>query len=202
VRGRIRVRLPKAKRDRATLDKVQRTISAMHGVKGVDVNHATGSVVVQYDTNVHEDFHAALTRHGEEHDLFRIAPPHLSEVDELAETIEKEAEFLAQRSDIARAIVDFVKGINSDLKKATNNSVDLQVLLPLGLAGFAFFGLEPDMTTPLWVTLGIFSFNSFVSLHHPVTTTTEVEHEEVIRSPAPRQRTTAIRKRVTKKRGE
>lgn len=196
------MRLPKAKRDRATLDKVQRTISAMHGVKGVDVNHTTGSVVVHYDTNVHDDFHAALARHGEEHDLFSIAAPHLSEVDDLADTIEKEAEFLAERSETAKAIVDFVKGVNSDIKKATNNSVDLQVLLPLGLAVFAFVGLEPDMTTPLWVTLGIFSFNSFVNLHHPLPSTTEVEHEEVVRDPQNKERTVAVRKRTTRKRGQ
>jgi len=206
VKGRIRVRMPKAKRDRATLESVKNAITPMHGVKSVDVNHTTGSVIVHYDENAHDDFHSALTQHGEKHDLFMLAPPRMTEVDELAETIEKEAEFLAERSETARAIVDLVKGINAQIKKATNNSVDLQVLLPLGLAAYAFVGLEADMATPLWVTLSLFSFNSFVSLHHPQPTTMEVEREEVVQNegaPGPPKETRSLRsKRVIRKGGK
>jgi cation transport ATPase len=166
TKGRIRLRLPNAKRDHAALEKVKRALAPMPGVQSVDVNPTTGSVVIQYDPAKHDDFHEALSGHAEEQNLFTLAPPRLSEVDEIAETIQKEAEFLAARSETAKSIVDFFTGLNREVKNATNNSVDLQVLLPLGLAVYSFFAIEGELATPLWVTLGIFSFNSFVSLHH------------------------------------
>ena len=174
VRGRIRVRLPKARGDYAALEKVKRSISPIHGVQSVDVNPATGSVVVEYDANQHADFPSVLARHAEANNLFTLTPPHISEVDEAVETIEKEAEFLAEHSEAARTVVEFFKRANQEVKRATNNQLDLQVLLPLGLAVYAFLRLEADVATPLWVTLGIFSFNSFVSLHHPPAATMDV----------------------------
>jgi cation transport ATPase len=168
VKGRLRVRMPKNKRDHASLERVKRSIAPMHGVKSVDVNSSTGSVIVNYDADKHADFPSTLARHAEANNLFTLAPPPASEVDEMVETIEKEAEFLAEHSEVARAIVEFMKGLNQEVKKATNNNLDLQVLLPLGLAAYAFLGLEAEVATPLWVTLGLFSFNSFISLHHPV----------------------------------
>jgi hypothetical protein len=64
-------------------------------------------------------------------------------------------------------MIDIVKQIDAGIKWATNNSVDLKVLLPLGLALYAFAESGTEAATPLWVTLGIFSFNSFVALHRP-----------------------------------
>ncbi len=195
VRGRIRVRLPKAKRDRTTLESVKRAIAPMRGVKDVDINAATGSVVVHYDATEHDDFHTALARHAEEQNLFALGPPRCSEVDEIAETIEKEAEFLASRSETAKTIVDFFKAMNQQVKVATNNNLDLQVLLPLGLAAYSILEVGVEVSTPLWVTLGIFSFNSFLALHHPVPTTMEVEHEEVVTDPKGSRPTKSLRAR-------
>lgn len=197
VRGRIRVRMPKNKRDHATLERVKRSISPMHGVKSVDVNSSTGSVVVNYDADQHADFPSTLARHAEANNLFTLAPPPVSEVDEMVETIEKEAEFLAEHSETARAIVEFCKGLNQEVKKATNNNLDLQVLLPLGLAAYAFLNLEADVATPLWVTLGLFSFNSFISLHHPVPAAMEVAPED----PAKKSADTGRTRRATRKGG-
>ena len=39
--------------------------------------------------------------------------------------------------------------------------------LPLGLAVYSFVEIGLEASTPLWVTLGIFSFNSFLTLHAP-----------------------------------
>jgi len=197
VKGRIRVRMPKNKRDHATLEKVKRSISPMHGVQSVDVNASTGSVIVHYDAGTHADFPATLARHAEANNLFTLAPPRVSEVDEMVETIEKEAEFLAEHSETAKAIVEFVKGLNREVKRATNNNFDLQVLLPLGLAAYAFLSLEGDVATPLWVTLGLFSFNSFVSLHHPVPATMKAAPED----PAKKSADPARSRRATPKGG-
>jgi hypothetical protein len=85
----------------------------------------------------------------------------------MARRIEAEAEFLSQHSETARIIVDAVKRMDVNIKWATHNTVDLKVLLPLGLAAYSVVEIGLEASTPLWVTLGIFSLNSFVSLHSP-----------------------------------
>jgi hypothetical protein len=167
IRGRMRVKLAHAKGDLQLLQSIQRSLWPLSGVKQVTINQATGSVLIEYDPDHHADFHSHLIAQAEETDLFVLEPPKSSEVDEMADKIEVGAEFLAAHSDAARAVVNFVKELNEGVKKATDNTVDMKVLLPLTLAAYSFFKVGSEVTTPLWVTLGIFSFNSFVSLHQP-----------------------------------
>lgn len=165
IKGRIRVKLPAAKGDGNALRQIQESISPMPGVREVQVNPATGGILVIYDSDHYDDFHKHLTEHGEAVGLFALQSPELSEVDEITKTIHREAEFLASHSKAARTFVDLCKQLNSAVKRATGNAVDLNVLIPLGLAVYSVLELEAEMSTPMWVTLGIFSFNSFVMLH-------------------------------------
>ena len=180
IPGRVRVKLPKAKGDARLLEEIRHSIAPLHGVKRVNINAATGSVLVHYDPDVHEDFHEHLSAHAERTEMFALRPPEITEADKIAEKIEAEAEFLAEHSESARAIVNTVKHLNEHVKQATGNAVDLKVLLPLGLAVYAFFKLGSEVSTPLWVTLGIFSFNSFVRLHRPAGTSVTVDEHEII----------------------
>jgi hypothetical protein len=82
--------------------------------------------------------------------------------------IEKEAEFLASHSHTAEALFKFGRQVDHEVKKATGNTVDLKVLTPLALAIAVFLELGASAATPVWLTLGLFSFNHFVELHtHP-----------------------------------
>jgi hypothetical protein len=91
----------------------------------------------------------------------------IGEGGELIRSVEQEMEFLAEHSRLAKAIVEDTQKINRQLKLATDNAIDLNVLVPLALAAGSFIFLGGDVPTPLWATLGIFSFNSFVTLHSP-----------------------------------
>jgi cation transport ATPase len=168
IRGRMRVKVPAGKGNPNLLEEIRRSLTPMPGVQSVEINAVTGSVVVHYDHREHADFHQSLTEHALEQGHFELQPPHLTEIDEIAENIEKEAEFLAEHSELARTMVGAVKSFDAGLKRATNNNLDLKVLLPLGLAVYAFLEVGAEASTPLWVTLGIFSFNSFISLHPPL----------------------------------
>jgi hypothetical protein len=165
----MRVKVPGAKGDPSHLQRIKEAISPMSGVRQVDVNSLTGSVVVHYEAALHEGFQQQLSAHADQSSLFELqmTPPELSEVDQMARQIEEEANFLSEQSETARSLVEFVKRINMAIRRATDNTVDLKVLLPLALAAYSVVELESDISTPLWVTLGIFSFNSFVTLHHP-----------------------------------
>jgi hypothetical protein len=179
IPGRVRVKLPHAKGNRALLEHVKQSISPQPGVRQVEVNPATGSVLVHYDPELHEEFHDRLAGHAAGEDLFALKPPELTEADEIAAKIEAEAEFLAEHSEVARGVVNFVKHVNEVVRRGTNNNLDLNVLLPLGLAVYTFFEVSSEVVTPLWVTLGIFSFNSFIALHHPKPATRIETHDVV-----------------------
>jgi hypothetical protein len=142
---------------------------AIPGVYSIEVNPSTGSVIMHYDPEVHGEFHDTLNAHGRDHfELPRRAPR--TEIDEIENELEEEAEFLAEHSDVARAIVEFCKGLDREVKRATNNAVDLKVLVPLGLATYTFLEIGVEAATPLWLTLGLFALNHFVEMHaHPAT---------------------------------
>ena len=166
VKGRLRMRVPSAKGDLAALEAIKRTLTPLTGVHEVVVNAATGSITVHYDPKRHDDFHEHLTGDGHHQDVMAVPePPKLSEVDELEEMLEKEAEYLAAHSHSAKVVVEFIRKCDIELKKVTDNQLDLKVITPLGLAVYAFMALGFEAATPVWLTLGLFSFNHFVDLH-------------------------------------
>ena len=184
TKGRLRLKVPAARANPAVIEEICRSISSCPGVIGVQTNLRTGSIVVHYSSKAGIDFHEQLTDHGEKTGGFLLEPPELTEVDQVARQIELEAEFLSQHSETARVIVDAVKRMDARIKQATNNTVDLKVLLPVGLAVYSAAEIGLQASTPLWVTLGIFSFNSFVALHAPVGAV-GLKEDISIRHPAP-----------------
>ena len=159
--GRLRLKLATGKRNQPLLEEIRLLLKPRPGVKDVSVNTTTGSVLIHYDAGKWRDARAELEQAANISGLFTLAEPG----PDVIKSVEKEAQFLAEHSDAARAAVDFVKDVNQSVKRATNNAVDLNVLVPLGAAIYSFLQLESEAATPLWLTLGIFSFNSFVALH-------------------------------------
>jgi Heavy metal associated domain 2 len=204
VRGRIRLKMSNARGDFRALQEIKEAIAPLNGVRKVDVNTATGSIVVHYDSTAHDDFHEYLAEKGALTGAYSVAaaaPPELTEVDDIARKIEAEAEFLSEHSDTAKSVVNFFGLLNREVKRATNNAVDLKVLLPIGLAVYSVLEVGIEASTPMWLTLGIFSFNSFVSLHsHPPKTATQSE-EIVVDHPLPEpdtaEKTQTVRRRST-----
>jgi hypothetical protein len=101
---------------------------------------------------------AASTAHAGHH------KPPSNKLSEITDTIEEEAEFLAEHSHAARALVDFARDVDTKLKLATNNNVDLKILFPIGLATVMVLEIGAAAATPMWVTLLLYSMNHFVEL--------------------------------------
>lgn len=169
IPGRLRVSVSSARGNESFLGEIRDSILSIPGVEGVDTSVMTGSVLVHYDPALHGHFHRRLSAHCEQADLITLNPPAISEVDGLADKVEQEAEFLAAHSKIALAMVNVFGRFDRTIKIATGNMFDLRVLFPLGLAVWAFFKSGPKLCTPLWLTLGISAFNSFVALHRSLT---------------------------------
>jgi hypothetical protein len=164
VPGRIRLKIPSAKGNADLLEQIKDTFGVIPGVENIDINPMTGSVVLFYDVDRHDEFHGAFQeQHGgraaEQH-----RPPN-SEIDDLADKIEREAEFLADHSHAARLVVDFFKQVDRQIKIASGNTIDLKIVLAVAIIGFTVFEVGAGAATPVWVTLVIFSLNHFIEMH-------------------------------------
>jgi hypothetical protein len=166
AKGRLRVRVPSAKGNPRALEQIRQSLLPLAGVREVSVSPSIGTITINYDPKRHAEFRKHLIGEGRHKNVMALAPPpKLSEIDEVAETLEKEAEYLSSHSRTAKMIFDFVRSCDLELKRATDNQVDLKVLAPLGLAVYAFVEMGIEAATPVWLTLGLFSFNHFVDLH-------------------------------------
>ena len=157
IPGRIRLKVPDVKKSPELVEQIRQMFTVIPGIEEVTVNPTTGSVVLHYDTDRHDDFHGHLQHHTGGHDT-----PPTNEIDALASKIEQEAEYLAEHSHTARVIVDYFKSADNHIKLATNNVVDLKIVLALGIAGFTIFEVGASAATPVWVTISIFALNHMI----------------------------------------
>jgi hypothetical protein len=160
--GRMRLKVPNAKGDADLLEEIRQSLVGVPGIHEVEINGATGSVTVHYCADTHPELHYSIDEHQQ---LFAVAhQPPATKLDEMTHLIEQEAEFLAEHSHAARVIVNFCAHLDAKVKEATGNSVDLKVLVPLGLAAVTFVEIGATAATPVWVTIGLFSLNHFIEL--------------------------------------
>jgi hypothetical protein len=157
VPGRIRLKVPNVKDNPELVDQIKQMFHVIPGIEDVTVNPTTGSVVLRYDTDKHDEFHGHLEHHTGGHER-----PPTNEIDALANKIGQEAEFLAEHSHTARVIVDYFKHFDDQIKLATGNVVDLKIVLALGIAGFTIFEVGASAATPVWVTISIFALNHMI----------------------------------------
>ena len=162
VRGRIRIKIPAGKGNAGLLEEIKETFGVIPGIERITVNPTTGSVVLHYDEDRHDEFHDDFQQH-----LPPAHRPPSNEIDEIARKLEDEAEFLAEHSQIARAVVDFFKDLDVRVKAASGNVIDLKIVLAIGIIGFTVLEVGASAATPVWVTLVIFSLNHFIEMHQP-----------------------------------
>jgi hypothetical protein len=177
TRGRVRIKIPAGKSNPELLHQIRAAFEGHPGIDAIEVKQSTGSIVIYYDPEHHEDIPSLFTSMDKAaaapmaHLAPLAAPPApahhrpTNKLDEEISQIADEAEFLAEHSHAARVIVDYIKGFDRQLKRTTNNNIDLKILVPVGLAAFTIMEIGVATATPMWVTLMLFSVNHFVELH-------------------------------------
>ena len=63
--------------------------------------------------------------------------------------------------------MDFFKRCDREIRVATDNCVDLKIVLALGIIGFTVLEVGTAAATPVWVTLTLFSLNHVIEMHAP-----------------------------------
>jgi hypothetical protein len=165
VPGRVRMKIPAGKRNPELLKQISEVFAVIPGIEEIITNPATGSVVLHYDTDRHDEFHGSFGPHYETHAAAYGAHGADTELDKLTNSIEAEAEFLASHSHTARVVVDFVKKLDHEIKRATDNNIDLKIVFAVGIIALTVFEVGATAATPVWVTLAIFTVNHFIEMH-------------------------------------
>jgi hypothetical protein len=158
IPGRLRIRLPRSSRYPHILNRIKNQLEQKQGIPEVGVNHAAGSLTVNYDHRLHKG-----TR------IFEL----LEDLDVIAGTVMDVPHIDgagSERGSNAPALTfaDALNDLSNRFAALTGLNLDLKVLLPLTLAGvgvwrIAVKGLMIE-TIPGWLLLW-FAFDAFVKLH-------------------------------------
>jgi copper chaperone CopZ len=142
---------------------VQRAIEGLQGVQSVRVNPASSSIVIGYSP-CDTVFHLRLQDDPTVNSWLRLDGEEALLV-EINEAVSAGARYLRSHSRLAEAIVSAAEDLDSNLRRASDGYLDLKVLLPLGVAAASSMHKARSRGTPVWLTLGTFAFNAFLSLH-------------------------------------
>ena len=167
VPGRLRVKIEAGRDNPALLESLKQIFAAVPGINAVIAKPDSGSLVLHYDPSLEAEIEARFASHSSEYvDVSGDRPG--DEIDKMASKLEAEAEFLATRSQWTHAVVEFFKQFDRQIRAATDDTIDLKIVLALGLAVVTFFGVGAAAATPMWVTLVLFSLNHFIEQHPPI----------------------------------
>lgn len=158
--GRLRLRVPEAKGEGDELREISAAIARAPGISDVEYNPITGSILIQYSPEQYKDLPSL------ESSLSAPAVP-IAINDSHPVNGSHHRGHNRGRSVAARRVDSFFRNLDHEIRVATDNEVDLKFILPFGVAVLGLLALRYSSTTPLWLTLLIFAFNSFLGLHAP-----------------------------------
>lgn len=177
IPGRLRIRLHRALLDQDTQQHVTALLRTLPYVQAVDFRPASGSLVIEYDASSHGEMDGHVRLLVAQPELFGLPADNTEPAAQHESTDARANEGLAEvqppheqpamgdRSAVAYGLQRFFKQMDQELKRSTDNLVDLKTLLPLAVGTGSLLFMDRKQSSPLWVTLLLFAFNAFVTLH-------------------------------------
>jgi Heavy metal associated domain 2 len=159
--GRVRLRIPAVKGEEQELRELSSAIARVPGISQVEYNPLTASILIQYSPEHHKNLQSlesSLSASGAPINVTNTEPVHHGS---------HHRRHKRGRSLAARRVDSFFRQLDHEVRVATDNEVDLKFILPFGVGVLGLFALRHSSITPLWLTLLIFAFNSFLGLHAP-----------------------------------
>jgi hypothetical protein len=150
--GRFRVQAPELQDNPATLDRIERDMSALAGIRTASGNRVTGTVLVEYDPQSHEE--SILVERIAHASGLRIAKVGAWGMG-------------APVPAIADAIQEPFERLNAGIFDVTKGNLDLRYLVPLLFAGYGTLKLLRQGPVPAipWYLFYWWSFRMFVLLN-------------------------------------
>src|SRR4030095_6511269 len=153
--GRLRLRLPWLREDRAMATALADDLAARSGVIEVAVRPRTGSVLCRFDQR-RVDAATLITAVRRETGVATVLRPG-------APVPTPGGTGRSPGSSVGRAFVDAFRGLDEDVYQATSGRVDLGTLAGLGLlaAGAAEVAMTRQAPAPPWFSLAWWAFRTF-----------------------------------------
>ncbi|HKV56136.1 MAG TPA: hypothetical protein VJN94_16000 [Candidatus Binataceae bacterium] len=160
IPGRLRMRVPSAKGENEVLRELSSAIATVSGVSEVEYNPVTGSILIQYSPAQHQ------TLESLDAGLNASSVPIIVRKTTPARHSSGSANSKYRRQSVAAEKVNaFFKRLDLDIRSATDNEVDLKFILPFLVSILGVLAVRRSSATPLWLTLLIFAFHSFLGLN-------------------------------------
>ncbi len=161
IPGRIRLKIASL-RDNSTLaSELQHRLVAIQGVKQVETNPRTGSVLILYDAAAMASPEALLTLAAPLSQLFpgldlKDLPAWASSTNGAHPT-----------PSLAQSVAGFFGSLNQKIDTATGGVADLKILLPLGLFLFGIRSLlsSEKRAIPTWYDFFWFALGTYFMMH-------------------------------------
>jgi hypothetical protein len=148
IPGRMRINLPALKGDGWLLPEIRESLSPLPGVRDIETNSLTGSVLLRYSADEFENFGARLAEQAERNGLFTLNLPPRNSGRRLSMQ-PAEPVNVTGPSEMARAITGIMGEVNTGIKRQTDNIIDLKFLLPVGMAMYGAFKADKRAGTPV-----------------------------------------------------
>jgi hypothetical protein len=142
IPGRLRVKIPLKKRDTGFFEDIYQSLSACEGIKTVEVNPVTGSVLV-----IHMLDSKKIAAYAEEHNLFRI----------------ESVNYLQKQTYVSRKISETFSSFNKKVTLSTKGFANIPDLVLLALVGLSILQVSRgNFTAPAWYTAIWYALNIFL----------------------------------------
>jgi hypothetical protein len=151
---RTRIRMPKIHRTPGKMEKMGDRLKEIEGVKGVTVDHRTGSILLDHhdDPGFIEGLMSSLEEAG---DLFL--------------SVMMEEDCPEEMSVVSKFLKETLGSANSNISHSTRGFLDLRMIVPLGFLGAALWKMRTTkgwlIEVPPYVLLW-YAFDSYMKLHH------------------------------------
>jgi Heavy metal associated domain 2 len=165
IPGRMRIKLPFLKGASTQSQQLNELLSPIEGLRQADFNPVTGSLLLQYDPEEDENFLKQVTEQVQNVMGLSLLLTTSNGHPATEEGAVRHAKPFIGDTKLSHEITKFFQDINREVNDASDGAFDLKSLIPIGLGVYAVFKVSSGMTTPLWITLGIFSFTSFIILN-------------------------------------
>jgi hypothetical protein len=161
IPGRMRLKVADVRENPTLAGELQRRLTSLSGVRKVEVNPRTGSVLILYEATA---FASAEALQELAKPLAEIFPG--LEINEVRSWMSS-ANGSGSAPSLTQGIASFFAGLNKNIDAATGSAVDLRILLPLGLFIFGLRSLliSDKRPLPTWYDFFWFALGTYFMLH-------------------------------------
>jgi hypothetical protein len=164
VAGRMRIKVLGVAGEAEFFAAVQQVIGSLSGVESVRVNPSSSSIVIDYKP-ADTVFHFRLQQSPEVGSWLSLDGEDAL-IAAIEESVTVSAHYLEHHSRLAESLVSAVEQLDATLLQASDGYLDLKLLFPMGVTVLTSLHKARGRGTPMWLTLGTFAFNAFLTLHH------------------------------------